>query len=160
MKSKVYFTKEITPESLVKIYETLGWNGAGKVGVKISTGEPPRSNYLRAELIGDLVKKVDGTIIECNTAYGGPRSETAKHKQVAKDHGYTDIAEVDIMDEDGEMDIPVTGGRDLQDLSQATTLKSMTAFLFFLTSKVTRWQDMAVQLKMLELVCHLPQEKF
>ena len=64
MKSKVYFTKEITPESLVKIYETLGWNGAGKVGVKISTGEPPRSNYLRAELIGDLVKKVDGTIIE------------------------------------------------------------------------------------------------
>ena len=80
MKSVVYFTKDITADSLVKIYEKLGWTPTGKVGVKISTGEPPRSNYLRADLIGDLVKKVDGTIIECNTAYGGPRSETAMHK--------------------------------------------------------------------------------
>ena len=129
MKPKVYFTKEITPESLVKIYETLGWNGAGKVGVKISTGEPPKSNYLRAELIGDLVKKVDGTIIECNTAYGGPRSETAKHKQVAKDHGYTDIAEVDIMDEDGEMDIPVTGGKRLTRLITGDHIKKYDSVL-------------------------------
>ena len=113
MKPVVYFTKDITADSLVKIYEKLGWIPTGKVGVKISTGEPPRSNYLRADLIGDLVKKVNGTIIECNTAYGGPRSETAMHKQVAKDHGYTDIAEVDIMDEDGEMDIPVNGGKRL-----------------------------------------------
>ena len=107
MKPIVYFTKEITADSLVKIYEKLGWTPEGKVGVKISTGEPPRSNYLRADLIGDLVKKLNGTIIECNTAYGGARSETAMHKQVAKAHGYTDIAEVDIMDETGDMDIPV-----------------------------------------------------
>ena len=129
MKPKVYFTKEITPESLVKIYETLGWNPTGKVGVKISTGEPPRSNYLRAELIGDLVKKVDGTIIECNTAYGGPRSESALHKQVAKDHGYTDIAEVDIMDEDGEMDIPVTGGKRLTRLITGDHIKKYDSVL-------------------------------
>ena len=107
----VYFTKDITADSLVEIYDKLGWTPTGKVGVKISTGEPPRSNYLRADLIGDLVKKVEGTIIECNTAYGGDRSSTAMHKQVAKDHGYTDIAEVDIMDEEGDMDIPVNGGK-------------------------------------------------
>ena len=116
MKPVVYFTKDITANSLVKIYEKLGWTPTGKVGVKISTGEPPRSNYLRADLIGDLVKKVNGTIIECNTAYGGDRSLTAMHKQVAKDHGYTDIAEVDIMDEEGDMDIPVNGGTRLSKL--------------------------------------------
>ena len=109
----VYFTKDITADSLVKIYDKLGWVPEGKVGVKISTGEPPRSNYLRADLIGDLVKKLNATIIECNTAYGGQRSETAMHKQVAKDHGYTDIAEVDILDEKGDLNIPVEGGKRL-----------------------------------------------
>ena len=116
MKSKVYFTKNIDASSLVKIYDTLGWTPIGKVGVKISTGEPPRSNYLRVELIGDLVKKVNGTIIECNTAYGGQRASTALHKQVAADHGYTAIADVDIMDEEGDMDIPVIGGKRLTKL--------------------------------------------
>ena len=129
MTPKVYFTKEITPASLVKIYETLGWTPTGKVGVKISTGEPPKSNYLRADLIGDLVKKVNGTIIECNTAYGGPRSETAMHKQVAKDHGYTDIAEVDIMDEEGDMDIPVTGGKRLTRLITGNHIKNYDSVL-------------------------------
>ena len=70
----VYMTTDISSESLVKIYEKLNWNPEGKVAVKISTGEPPASNYLRPELIGDLVKKVNGTIVECNTAYGGSRS--------------------------------------------------------------------------------------
>lgn len=125
MKQIVYFTKDITADSLVKIYEKLGWTPEGKVGVKISTGEPPRSNYLRAELIGDLVKKLNGTIIECNTAYGGARSETAMHKQVAKDHGYTDIAEVDIMDENGDMDIPVVGGKRL---TRLITGKNLTKY--------------------------------
>lgn len=129
MEPKVYFTKEITSASLVKIYETLGWTPTGKVGVKISTGEPPKSNYLRADLIGDLVKKVNGTIIECNTAYGGPRSETAMHKQVAKDHGYTDIAEVDIMDEEGDMDIPVTGGKRLTRLITGSHIKKYDSVL-------------------------------
>ncbi len=103
----VYMTTEITPEALVNIYDALGFNAEGNVAVKMSTGEPPASNYLRPELIGDLVKKVDGTIVECNTAYGGSRSSTALHKQVAEDHGFTAIANVDIMDEDGSMTIPV-----------------------------------------------------
>ena len=106
----VYFTSDITAESLVKIYDALGWTPEGNVAVKISTGEPPASNYLRPELIGDLVKKLDGTIVECNTAYGGSRSSTAMHKQVAEDHGFTAIADFDLMDEEGEVEWPMTGG--------------------------------------------------
>ncbi|MCH5211024.1 MAG: DUF362 domain-containing protein [Oscillospiraceae bacterium] len=105
--SVVYMTTEITPEALVAIYEKLNFKPEGNVAVKISTGEPPNSNYLRAELIKDLVQSVDGTIVECNTAYGGRRAETELHKQVAEEHGYTEIADVDIMDEDGSLEIPV-----------------------------------------------------
>ena len=106
----VYFTSDISAEGLVKIYESLDWEPQGKTAVKISTGEPPASNYLRPELIGDLVKKVDGTIVECNTAYGGSRSSAAMHKQVAEDHGFTAIADFDLMDEEGEVEWPMTGG--------------------------------------------------
>ena len=81
--------------------------------MKISTGEPPSSNYLRPELIGELVRKLDGTIVECNTAYGGSRASTAMHKQVAADHGFLDIADFDLLDEDGEVEWPVTGGKRL-----------------------------------------------
>ncbi len=108
--SVVYFTSDITAEGLVKIYEALNWTPSGNVAVKISTGEPPASNYLRPELIGDLVQLLDGTIVECNTAYGGSRSSSAMHKQVAADHGFTAIAPFDLLDEDGEVEWPVTGG--------------------------------------------------
>lgn len=106
----VYFTSDISAEGLVRIYDALGWMPQGKVAVKISTGEPPASNYLRPELIGDLIKKVNGTIVECNTAYGGSRSSSAMHKQVAEDHGFTKIADFDLMDEEGEVEWPMTGG--------------------------------------------------
>lgn len=104
---KVYFTKEITPESLVKIYKALGKEAHGRVAVKISTGEAGGHNYLKPELIGKLVKEVNGTIVECNTAYGGSRSTTEHHMKVAEDHGFTKIATVDIMDADGNLRIPV-----------------------------------------------------
>ncbi len=111
----VYFTREITPESLVKVYKAMGWQPHGKVGVKISTGEPPASNYLRPSLIGKLVKEeLSGTIVECNTAYSGSRASTAMHKQVVKDHGFLDIAPFDLLDEEGEMEIPVNGGKNLK----------------------------------------------
>lgn len=105
--SKVYFTKEITPESLVKIYQALGQEATGKVAVKISTGESAQSNQLRPELIGDLVKKVNGTLVECNTAYGGNRSNTANHCRAIEQRGYGEIATVDIMDEEGGMNLPM-----------------------------------------------------
>ena len=109
----VYMTTEISPEKLTEIYEALGASPEGKIAVKLSTGEPG-SNYLRTDLIGGLVTSFDDpTIVECNTAYGGSRSNTAMHYQVAEDHGYTDIADVDIMDEDGSMTLTVTGGSNL-----------------------------------------------
>lgn len=80
----------------------------------MSTGEPPASNYLDPNLIKDLVQSVDATIVECNTAYGGSRTETAMHMQVAEDHGFTAIADVDILDTDGSMELPVEGGTRLE----------------------------------------------
>lgn len=111
--SDVFMTTDISPEGLMAIYHALGAPADGEqVAVKISTGENG-SNYLRPELIGDLVHEVNGTIVECNTAYGGDRSSTAYHRQLAEDHGYTAIAEVDIMDADGSMTLPVNGGRNI-----------------------------------------------
>ena len=109
-KAKVYFTKEITPESLIRIYQALGVELKGKVGVKISTGEPGGHNYLHPELIGDLVRQLDGTIIECCTAYGGRRQDPKKHWKAIRDHGFEAMAPCDIMDEFGDMDIPVEDG--------------------------------------------------
>ena len=113
-KAKVYFTKNITSDNLIKIYEALGVKLTGKVGVKVSTGEAGSKGYLKADLIGPLVKKLNGTIIECNTAYPGMRNNKEDHIQVAKDHGFTSFAEVDIMDGDGEFKIPVKKGRHLK----------------------------------------------
>lgn len=105
--SKVYFTREITPEALVRIYKALGKEAKGRVAVKISTGESGDHNYLKPELIGRLVKEVDGTIVECNTAYGGSRNTSAAHWKTIREHGFDKIARVDIMDEEGDMQIPV-----------------------------------------------------
>lgn len=113
-KSKVFFTKEITPENLIKIYEVLEVELTGKVGVKVSTGEAGSKGYLKADLIGPLVKKINGTIIECNTAYDGRRTTTEEHLKVAREHGFTSIADVDIMDANGEIKIPVLGGKHLK----------------------------------------------
>ena len=109
-KSKVYFTKEITPESLIRIYKALGVELGGKVGVKISTGEPGGHNYLHPELIGDLVHALDGTIIECCTAYNGRRMDPKEHWKAIEEHGFKAMAPCDIMDEFGEMELPVHGG--------------------------------------------------
>ncbi len=114
-KPLVYFTRAITPESLVKVYEALGWTPEGPVAVKISTGEPPASHPLAADLIGPLVRRVQGTIVECNTAYGTARSSLAPHLQLAKWRGYTAIAGVDILDGTEDMALPVTGGTHLKE---------------------------------------------
>ncbi|MDN0021724.1 DUF362 domain-containing protein [Leyella lascolaii] len=104
---KVYVTRDISPESLIKIYEALGRKAEGRVAVKVSTGEAGNPNYLQPSLIGGLVKKVGGIIVECNTAYGGRRGTVEEHMRVAEEHGFTKIAKVDIMDAEGEFRIPV-----------------------------------------------------
>lgn len=113
-KAKVYFTKEITSESLIKIYEALGVKLEGNVAVKVSTGEAGSKGYLKADLIGPLVQKIGGTIVECNTAYKGKRFETEDHLKVAEEHGFTKFANVDIMDENSDMKIPVHNGKHLK----------------------------------------------
>ena len=114
-KAKVYFTEEITPESLQKIYHALGVTLKGKVAVKISTGEPGGHNFLQPALIAPLVQELGGTIVECNTAYPGRRDTSEAHWQTFKDHGFTAIAPCDLMDEDGEIALPVTGGKHLKE---------------------------------------------
>lgn len=112
---KVYMVKEITSDNLIRIYEALGRQAKGKVAVKLSTGEPGGHNFLQPALIKDLVQKVNGTIVECNTAYGGGRADTESHRKAAADHGFTAIAEVDIMDAEGEVSLPVKGGKHLKE---------------------------------------------
>ncbi|MBO7132400.1 DUF362 domain-containing protein [Candidatus Saccharibacteria bacterium] len=112
--AKVYFTKEITPEGLRKVYEALGVKLDGKIGVKVSTGEKGAKGYLKADLIGPFVKSLNGTIVECNTAYPGERNKVSDHMKVAEEHGFTSFAKVDIMDAEGEMKILVHKGKHLK----------------------------------------------
>ena len=114
MKSKVYYIKDITSDNLIKIFEALNVNLDGKVGVKVSTGEKGSKGYLKADLIGPFVSMLNGTIIECNTAYPGARNTKEEHLEVAKEHGFTSYADVDIMDGDGEFKIPVNNGKHLK----------------------------------------------
>lgn len=100
-KAKVYFTKEITPESVVKIYERLGVHLSEKAAVKLHSGEQGNQNYIRPEFVKAIVEKVKGTVVECNTAYEGERDTTQKHKKLMKEHGWCKYFDVDIMDEDG-----------------------------------------------------------
>ncbi|MBQ3766198.1 MAG: DUF362 domain-containing protein [Bacteroidales bacterium] len=110
----VYFTADISPEGLVKVYEALGVKPSGRVAVKISTGESAQSNHLRPELIKNLVHKVNGTLVECNTAYGGNRSKTEDHRRAIAERGFNDVATVDIMDEEGSIELPVKDTKHIQ----------------------------------------------
>jgi uncharacterized Fe-S center protein len=112
-KSKVYFTNVLAPESLVNMYKALGIELNGKVAVKVHTGEPGGNNFLKPEFMKNLVDYVHGTIVECNTAYPGRRNTTEEHWEAIEEHGFTKIAKVDIMDEEGEMELPVKNGKHL-----------------------------------------------
>ena len=115
-KAKVYFTKEITPESVVKMYETLGVKLPGKVAVKLHSGEQGNQNYIRPEFVKAIVEKVNGTVVECNTAYDGARNYTDKHKKLMEDHGWTKYFDVDIMDaEEPDLVLNIQNGKILKE---------------------------------------------
>ena len=112
--SKVYFTKDITPEALVKIFKALGVEPKGRVAVKISTGEGGNTHYLRPTLIRNLVDEVNGTVVECCTAYGGTRQDPKKHWETIHEHGFDSIFAVDLMDEYRDIRIPVQDKKHLK----------------------------------------------
>lgn len=111
----VYFTRDISPAGLMRAYNALGWTPNGPVGVKISTGESAKTNYLRPEFIHDLVSAVNGTIVECNTAYPGNRNDTESHWAAIRERGFMDIALVDILDADGSIALDVDAGYRLKE---------------------------------------------
>lgn len=115
-KAKVYFTREISPENVVRMYEMLGVKLPGKVAVKVHSGEEGNQNYLHPEFMRPMVEEVDGTIVECNTAYDGARDTTEKHEKLMAAHGWTDYFDVDIMDADGsDLVFPIENGRVLSE---------------------------------------------
>ena len=127
----VYFIREITPEALVKVYKATGYKAEGKTGVKVSTGESEKTNYLRPALIKNLVKdELNATIVECNTAYGGGRSNNIDHMRIAKEHGFLDVANgFDLQDAEGYMTIPVKGGVRLQENYVGSHFKDYQTYL-------------------------------
>ena len=129
-KSKVYFTKEITPESVVKMYETLGIKLPGKVAVKLHSGEQGNQNYLRPEFVEKIVKHLNATVVECNTAYGGARNSTEKHKKLIEEHGWSKYFDVDLMDAEGpDMELKIPNGKVLKENFVGKDLKNYDSML-------------------------------
>ena len=129
-KAKVYFTKEITPESVIKMYEKLGKELTGKVAVKLHSGEQGNQNYIRPEFVKAIVERVNGTVVECNTAYEGARNYTDKHKKLMEDHGWTKYFDVDIMDADGDdMVLEIPNGKVLQEDFVGNHMKNYDSML-------------------------------
>ena len=130
MKSKVYFTKEITPESLVKIYQALQIELKGNVAVKLHSGEKGNQNYIKPEFVKPIIEYVNGTVVECNTAYNGARNSTEKHEKLIEEHGWNKYFNVDIMDsEDNDYVLPIPNGKILKENYLGEHIKNYDSML-------------------------------
>ncbi len=129
-KAKVYFTKELTPEAVVKMYRLLGKELPGKVAVKVHSGEKGNQNFLRPEFMRPMVEAVNGTIVECNTAYEGARNTAAKHKELLAEHGWTKYFPVDLLDEEGpDLVLPIPDGKVLKENQVGKNLANYDSLL-------------------------------
>ncbi|WP_302557545.1 DUF362 domain-containing protein [Holdemania filiformis] len=128
-KSKVYFTKIITPEKMIEMEEILGRELKGKVAVKLHSGEVGNQNFLRPEFMKPVIEKVNGTVVECNTAYEGQRNTTEAHWHTMEKHGWSKLFPVDILDEDGDLELPVEGGKVIQKNFVGDHLKNYDSML-------------------------------
>lgn len=128
-KAKVYFSRSVTPEAVLRLYDALGAELPGKVAVKVHSGEVGNQNFIRPPFWKPMVDKVHGTIVECNTAYEGKRNTTEAHWETMKLHGWTDIAPVDIMDAEGEISLPVEGGKHLKENFVGKNLQNYDSML-------------------------------
>lgn len=128
-KAKVYFTDEITPESIVRIYEKLDICLPSEVAVKLHSGEEGNQNYIKPEFVKAIIDKVNGTVVECNTAYEGARNTTLKHKELIKNHNWTKYFNVDIMDEDGSIQIDIPNGKVIRKNYVGKNIKNYNSML-------------------------------
>ena len=128
-KAKVYFTSKITPESLVEIYKSLGVTLNGNVAVKLHSGEDGNQNYVKPEFVKDIIDYVNGTVVECNTAYNGARNETSKHKELMEKHGWNKYFNVDIMDSDGYIELPIENGKVIKENYVGRSLNNYDSML-------------------------------
>lgn len=129
-KAKVYFMKEITPENLIKIYEKVGKKLEGKVAVKMHSGEKGNQNYLRPEFVKDMVQHVNGTVVECNTAYEGARNSTEKHRELIKEHEWEKYFPFDLLDAEGpDMELDIPNGKVLKKNYVGKDLKNYDSLL-------------------------------
>ena len=129
MKPNVYFTRELTPEAMLRLYAALGVKLDGKVAVKLHSGEPGNQNFLRPDFMKPMIDHVGGVIVECNTAYDGGRNTTDAHRHTMDAHGWTAAAPVDIMDEDGDMELAIPGGKVIQKNYVGANLKNYDSLL-------------------------------
>lgn len=159
-KPKVYFTSKITPENVVRMYEHLGVKLPGKVAVKVHSGEDGNQNYLHPEFMIPMVKEVDGTIVECNTAYDGERDTTEKHEKLMKKHGWSDVFDVDIMDADGpDLIFPIENGRVLKENRVGKHLADYASMLVLAHFKGHPMGGFGGALKQLSIGCASNQGK-
>lgn len=159
-KPKVYFTKEITPQNVVRLYGLLGRKLPGKVAVKVHSGEEGNQNYLRPEFMVPMVKEVDGTIVECNTAYEGARDTTEKHEKLMAAHGWSDIFDVDIMDAEGpDLVFPIENGRVLKENLVGKNLANYASMLVLSHFKGHPMGGYGGALKQLSIGCASNQGK-
>ena len=128
-KAKVYFTSKITPESLVEIYKSLGVTLNGNVAVKLHSGEDGNQNYVKPEFVKNIIDYVNGTVVECNTAYNGARNETSKHKELMEKHGWNKYFNVDIMDSDGYVELPIENGKAIKENYVGRSLNNYDSML-------------------------------
>lgn len=128
-KSKVYFTKEITPQAMIRLYEAMGVKLSGRVAVKLHSGEVGNQNFLRPEFMKPMIDYVQGTIVECNTAYEGRRNTVKAHWETMKLHGWTEIAKVDILDEDGELELAIPEGQRIKKNFVGANIKNYDSML-------------------------------
>lgn len=129
-KSKVFFTKSITPEGVIRIYDALGIKLKGNVAVKLHSGEQGNQNFIKPEFLRAIIEHVGGTVVECNTAYGGARNSTEKHKKLMKDHGWTEYFDVDIMDAEGpDMILPIKNGERIKENYVGKNLENYESML-------------------------------
>ena len=159
-KSKVYFTKEITPESVVKMYETLGRKLNGRVAVKLHSGEKGNQNYIRPEFVRKIVEHVNGTVVECNTAYEGERNSTDKHKKLIEEHNWTKYFNVDIMDAEGpDLVLEVPNGKVLKKNYVGKNLKNYDSMLVLYHIKGHPMGGYGGALKQLSIGCSSSEGK-